>query len=255
MAEERLRRCFFSTWVETDSSSSVIEKAGASRRESGARVTRDDTPVVDPLHPWKLATYSCLQFEIWTYLRSDIGWGNSVYPPAFYSSSDHNISYTTHPYAFWDILNDPSPEQAQNTWAPSPESAPPPQARLPLRHFGSNIAEPSTPLPSINEFYDDREVMPAGSSSETWKRTRSSASDSASPELKRLRRTSTNQRKIEELDLAEPGSAEKLREKQTEDLVKAQQEDEGEKHKGFKELTCMICMDTFTNMTATHCGR
>lgn len=55
--------------------------------------------------------------------------------------------------------------------------------------------------------------------------------------------------------MAEPGSAEKLREKQTEDLVKAQQEDEGEKHKGFKELTCMICMDTFTNMTATHCGR
>jgi hypothetical protein len=44
-----------------------------------------------------------------------------------------------------------------------------------------------------------------------------------------------------------------LRAKQREEMIRRQRE-EASKPLSFKDMTCMICLDTFKDMTATHCG-
>ncbi|KAK4984142.1 hypothetical protein LTR50_006779 [Elasticomyces elasticus] len=59
--------------------------------------------------------------------------------------------------------------------------------------------------------------------------------------------------RIEEIDLVSDGSTEALLQKQREAAIKAQHE-ESKKPLRLNDLTCIICMETYTNLTATHCG-
>lgn len=69
-----------------------------------------------------------------------------------------------------------------------------------------------------------------------------------SPEGKK-RRTSA-----QHIDLVAAEEAQqKLLEKEHEDLIKRQRE-ESRRALTMKDLTCMICLEPFTNMTVTHCG-
>jgi len=76
---------------------------------------------------------------------------------------------------------------------------------------------------------------------------------------KRLRRTSKSNTNsdIEEVNLvSEEGSAQALLEKEREELVKTQlgQDGDDDKPKRFNDMTCIICLDNFTNVTTTACG-
>ncbi|KAF2251101.1 hypothetical protein BU26DRAFT_481590 [Trematosphaeria pertusa] len=70
-----------------------------------------------------------------------------------------------------------------------------------------------------------------------------------------LRRNSkTPEAKVEEIDLSEDKAAVlEVLQKQREEAVKAQRTQE-EKATNFNSLTCVICMDTPTDLTATACG-
>lgn len=71
-----------------------------------------------------------------------------------------------------------------------------------------------------------------------------------------LRRNSkTPEAKVEEIDLSEDKAAVlEVLQKQREEAVKAQRTQE-EKATNFNSLTCVICMDTPTDLTATACGK
>ncbi|KAF1986887.1 hypothetical protein K402DRAFT_393510 [Aulographum hederae CBS 113979] len=58
---------------------------------------------------------------------------------------------------------------------------------------------------------------------------------------------------FESIDLVEDDAEEKLLQKQRADQIKAQQEDRNKVQK-FGTITCTICLDTPTDLTATSCG-
>jgi len=59
---------------------------------------------------------------------------------------------------------------------------------------------------------------------------------------------------IEEIDLATEGSDQAILEKERAELVQTQRGDDEDQPKSFGKITCMICLDNFTNLTTTACG-
>lgn len=83
--------------------------------------------------------------------------------------------------------------------------------------------------------------------------------EQTSPTSKRQRKFSSSNAKNESNEvnlITEEGSAQALLEKEREELVKTQLGNNGEdeKPKKFNEMTCIICLDNFTNVTTTACG-
>lgn len=87
------------------------------------------------------------------------------------------------------------------------------------------------------------------------------ASTSPSNPIKKLKvgehSTNNEQREIDEVDLRDMDDDDGLTnilEKQRIATVKAQQE-QADKPVTFSTLQCIICMESMTNVTATHCGK
>lgn len=99
--------------------------------------------------------------------------------------------------------------------------------------------------------------MPRVSTSSGRKRPRDSAAIKIddSPEPKRQRRPSN----VDEVDLSIsdediPQSADQaVLDRERQELVKRQKE-ESNRPVRLNDMTCMICLETFTNMSVTHCG-
>ena len=97
-----------------------------------------------------------------------------------------------------------------------------------------------------------------GSDSTMHKRTYPGLEQTATTS-KRVRRASKPNvdSDVEEVNLtSEEGSAQALLEKEREELVKTQLGHSGDddKPKRFNDMTCIICLDNFTNVTTTACG-
>ena len=101
-------------------------------------------------------------------------------------------------------------------------------------------------------------AMPAASSSRARKRSLPKDNNDESREKKRVHQSPSSRlsQEVEEIDLVnEEGSAEALLDKERADLVKTQQSKDGsDKSKTFGQMNCIICLDNFTNLTATACG-
>lgn len=146
---------------------------------------------------------------------------------------------------------------------------PPSPSRNGLRSpLPSNPPPPSigtTPMPNMRPArlpngYVDLTSEPEPTSERVRKRT----TPTPGPSSKRLKRTDgaavpqvskSPEAKIEEIDLSdERSSIRDVLQKQRADAVKSQQKPE-EKATTFKNFTCVICMDTPTDLTATSCGK
>lgn len=77
------------------------------------------------------------------------------------------------------------------------------------------------------------------------KRSRLSGTTSATPVV-------LNVDEIEAVDLATDDAVQNLLQKEREDLVKSQNENNNVTK--FGDMSCIICMDNFTDITATACG-
>ena len=104
---------------------------------------------------------------------------------------------------------------------------------------------------------EDSPAMPGPARSERGRRTLSRrTSELASPPAKR-RRNLTKATSIEEVDLRDVDSESDLArvlERQRAATVREQQE-QADKPTKLAEVTCVVCMEELTNMTATHCGK
>ena len=97
--------------------------------------------------------------------------------------------------------------------------------------------------------------LSAPSASRPLKRSQATLSRPLGHEHKRAR-LSPSSDDVEEIDLAtEEGSEQKLLGKERTELVKTQQGgDDDDGPKSFGKMSCIICLDNFTNLTATACG-
>lgn len=96
--------------------------------------------------------------------------------------------------------------------------------------------------------------MPAASATRDRKRAREADSSAEGGSGKRSRVAVDD---IEEIDLAEDGmtAEEKVLQAQQREVIQVQRagEDGGPHRIGQRQ--CVICMENFTNITATHCGK
>lgn len=98
---------------------------------------------------------------------------------------------------------------------------------------------------------DSQNSMPTTSGSRSLKRPHPVQRGLQSPPTKKTRRSSDNV--VEQIDLVdEDAGTSAILQKEREELVRKQQEDDQPKR--FGEMTCIICLDTFTNVTVTACG-
>jgi hypothetical protein len=100
--------------------------------------------------------------------------------------------------------------------------------------------------------------MPASTSTATTSRKRAHPSDPGTPPSATKRRLNPAPAPIElddtdEDEIEELGPDNDILAKEREALVTKQRE-ESNKISRIGELNCMICLEHFTNMTATHCG-
>ncbi|KAF2267554.1 hypothetical protein CC78DRAFT_456741 [Lojkania enalia] len=115
-------------------------------------------------------------------------------------------------------------------------------ARLP-NGYVDLTSEPDPPEPQRPQ--QKRQSPTPGPSSKRLKRNDGTAAD---------QHTKTPPAKIEEIDLSDgKASVQNILQKQRADAVKAQLKPE-EKATTFNNFTCVICMDTPTDITATSCG-
>ncbi|KAF2740109.1 hypothetical protein EJ04DRAFT_425554 [Polyplosphaeria fusca] len=168
-------------------------------------------------------------------------------------------SPTPPPSRFLDnILNPADPD-----YLPFGYRRPPSPSRR--RHFSpylSNSAVPTMP-PSRAARLPNGYVDLTNEPDETPRRRVKRESPSPGPSSKRLKRNDGNvarrtaqspPAKIEEIDLSDDKPAvQDVLQKQRADAVKAQQKPE-ETATTFKNINCVICMDTPTDLTATACG-
>ncbi|KAF2148186.1 hypothetical protein K461DRAFT_58020 [Myriangium duriaei CBS 260.36] len=101
--------------------------------------------------------------------------------------------------------------------------------------------------------------MPAASGSDPRKRSlRQVQDDNDEPsQVKRQRHSGSSAQglELEEVDLTTGNDiAQAMLKKEREDLVTSQKPDDDSAPKSFGEMTCIICMDNFTDLTATPCG-
>lgn len=96
--------------------------------------------------------------------------------------------------------------------------------------------------------------LTADSSPEMARSVKRSAAENP-PDAQSSKRAKTEAMKIEEIDLAnDPTGEEVLKQKELERAVQGQQqENSGPQRLG--KLTCIICLENFTNMTTTVCGK
>lgn len=153
-------------------------------------------------------------------------------------------------------------------------SPPPPQRRSPsaaerdlLAHNTWRFASPRSYLRYTGHDNSQRNQidltsiepeMPSAASSKPQKRSHAQ-SGGEGPASKRQKQSPRGSRAnaidIEEVDLVEEDGTQALLGEQQEELVKTQQRKEGdEKAKRLGEMNCIICLDNFTNLTATVCG-
>jgi len=93
-------------------------------------------------------------------------------------------------------------------------------------------------------------AMPVASSSQSKKRPHATQEEGSLP-AKRSRISND----VEEIDLAtDQGSDRAILEKEREELVHTQKGDDADQPKPIGKITCMICLDNFTNLTTTACG-
>jgi len=134
---------------------------------------------------------------------------------------------------------------------PSNRPATPPTVEL-----STSTSPPTMPRPA------------AGSSSRKRSRATSAIALDDSPEAKRPRQGSASQHIDlsfeddddddrhggEEDDNEAPTAEQEMLEKERQELVKRQKEESGRAVR-INDLTCMICLERFTNMSVTHCGK
>ena len=157
--------------------------------------------------------------------------------------------------SFLDILLNPSPTSTTPTTTtttapatPVPSTTPPTMSSQPrpsrLPNGYVDLTAPDSP-PQRRK----RDSPAAGPSAKRQKCKDGSGSGSGSD-------ASKSPATIDEVDLTEDQpSVEAVLQKQREDAVKAQaQAQHDEKPTTFSTLTCVICMDTPTDLTATACG-
>ncbi|KAF2225814.1 hypothetical protein BDZ85DRAFT_294255 [Elsinoe ampelina] len=77
------------------------------------------------------------------------------------------------------------------------------------------------------------------------------AIDSGRERPKKIRQNSED---LEEINLTSDDPMEAVLEQERQELVKSQQKDDEDGPKPFGKMSCIICMDTFTDVTATACG-
>ncbi|GAB7339556.1 hypothetical protein MBLNU457_6165t1 [Dothideomycetes sp. NU457] len=94
--------------------------------------------------------------------------------------------------------------------------------------------------------------MPATSATQTRKRSHATNSHDDDPTSSTKRSRISND--VEEIDLATEGSDQAILEKERAELVQTQRGDDEDQPKSFGQITCMICLDNFTNLTTTACG-
>ncbi|KAF2122657.1 hypothetical protein BDV96DRAFT_468220, partial [Lophiotrema nucula] len=145
-----------------------------------------------------------------------------------------------------------SPPPRHRTRSPTPPclaytaaSMPPMRsARLPSGYVDlTSEPEPELEVVELSHRRTKRESPTPGPSAKRLRRNNGTAADIATPPAK-----------IEEIDLSdEKTTVQDILQKQRADAVKAQQKPE-EKATSFKSFTCVICMDTPTDLTATSCG-
>lgn len=162
-------------------------------------------------------------------------------PEAFFDTPEENSPDQQSPFAegvyIDDILNDEEEEEAYM----------PPSTRR-RRQNGNGVVDLTTEA-SPPAAQDTRQ--PRGT-----KRAAASTSQGRTP--KRSKRSSAEREaQVEELDLTNeaPSAEEELLQTQREQAIKAQQEDD--ENKGPLKIgkrQCIICMESFTNATITHCG-
>ncbi|KAG8631393.1 hypothetical protein KVT40_000533 [Elsinoe batatas] len=77
------------------------------------------------------------------------------------------------------------------------------------------------------------------------------AIDSGRERPKKMRQNSED---LEEINLTSDDPMEAVLEQERQELVKSQQKDDEDGPKPFGKMSCIICMDNFTDVTATACG-
>ncbi|GAM90583.1 hypothetical protein ANO11243_086280 [Dothideomycetidae sp. 11243] len=104
----------------------------------------------------------------------------------------------------------------------------------------------------------DSTPMPTTSTQESRKRAHRRPSDGAPPERKRQRHSgpSVQASGVEEIDLvADDTTNQDILKKEQEELLTLQRARDDAEPKSFGEMNCIICMDNFTDLTATPCGK
>ena len=159
-------------------------------------------------------------------------------PPSFDSSNDTPRSYT--PFPRLDTPPQPSFRNRRSIKSPSNYSTTTP-------HSSSNDA--------FVDLTSDSHIMPQphrGLKSNHRPSFENTISDTPNP----AKRRKTLKTEIQEVDLRDVESDTDLvevLEKQRVNTIKAQQEEANRPTK-LANLTCVVCMEEMTNMTATHCG-
>lgn len=98
--------------------------------------------------------------------------------------------------------------------------------------------------------------MPTASTSDARKRRHQDASDNGGVEPKRQRHAESSSQAIDldEVDLAgDDDTAQSILQIEREELIKSQRDADDGPLK-FSEMNCIICMDNYTDLTATPCG-
>ena len=157
-------------------------------------------------------------------------------------------------------------ESSRRSYTPFPRLDTPlqPQPRLRRRRsssdslFGSSShTTQSNPLNTFVDLTQDSPIMPASQRHKRNSKDTSRTNSEAPNRSAKRRKPEPVKTEIEEVDLRDVESDTDLArvlEKQRVATIKAQQE-EADKPTKLANVTCVVCMEELTNMTATHCGK
>ena len=141
------------------------------------------------------------------------------------------------------------PQSPQNSSQPSNTAEPAPSYPFAGPPSNQPVAGPSQPRANPADMPSTSASTPTSSR----KRQRPSFSDDSIPSATKRRIHIDLDDEDEDDDIEELGPDSDLLAKQREELVNKQRE-ESNKITRIGDLNCMICLEHFTNMTATHCG-
>ena len=157
-------------------------------------------------------------------------------------------------------------ESSRRSYTPFPTLDTPPQSQSRLRRRRSSAdslfdssshTTQSNPFNTFVVLTQDSPIMPASSRWSKSSKDTSRTTSEAPPRPAKRRKPEPVKTEIEEVDLRDVESDTDLArvlERQRVASVKAQQE-EADKPTKLANVTCVVCMEELTNITATHCGK